>query len=116
MEGGERLARYSFIGFGEGLEVRLDSRALVIGPNVYPVPESKEGLLMRLREALARAPRPMPELPGMPLAGGLVGFTAYDVVRFFERLPMRHTRRPRCRSCLVSAWILSNAPASAAWC
>src|SRR5690606_9749403 len=34
------------------------------------------------------------ELPGMPLAGGLVGFTAYDVVRFFERLPMRHPRRP----------------------
>ena len=30
----------------------------------------------------------------MPLAGGLVGFTAYDVVRFFERLPMRHVRRP----------------------
>jgi anthranilate synthase component 1 len=94
VEGGERLARYSFIGFGEGLEVRLDARALTIGGDVYPVPESKEGLLLRLREALARAPRPQPELPGLPLAGGLVGFTAYDVVRFFERLPMRHARRP----------------------
>jgi anthranilate synthase component 1 len=93
VEGGERLARYSFIGFGEGLEVRLDGRALTVGAEAYPVPKSRDELLQRLREALARAPRPQPELPGMPLAGGLVGFTAYDVVRFFERLPMRHQRR-----------------------
>jgi anthranilate synthase component 1 len=94
VEGGERLGRYSFIGFGEGLEVRLDSRSLTIGPHSYPVPGSKEALLQRLREALARAPRPLPELPGMPLAGGLVGFTAYDVVRFFEKLPLIHSRKP----------------------
>jgi anthranilate synthase component 1 len=93
VEGGERLARYSFIGFGDGLEVRLDSRALTVGTETFPVPASKDELLGRLRTALARAPRPLPELPGMPLAGGLVGFTAYDVVRFFERLPMRHARR-----------------------
>ena len=93
VEGGERLGRYSFIGFGEGLEVRLDSRSLTIGPHSYPVPGSKEALLQRLREALARAPRPQPELPGMPLAGGLVGFTAYDVVRFFEKLPLIHSRK-----------------------
>jgi anthranilate synthase component 1 len=94
VEGGERLGRYSFIGFGDGLEVRLDSRSLTIGANTYPAPASKEALLDRLREALARAPRPLPELPGMPLAGGLVGFTAYDVVRFFEKLPLRHARKP----------------------
>jgi anthranilate synthase component 1 len=74
--------------------VRLDSRALTIGNDHYPVPESRNELLARLRDALARAPRPQPELPGMPLAGGLVGFTAYDVVRFFEKLPLRHQRRP----------------------
>ena len=94
MEGGERLGRYSFIGFGDGLEVRLDSRALTVGANRYPVPASRDELLGRLRDALAAAPRPQPELPGMPLAGGLVGFTAYDVVRFFERLPTHHARSP----------------------
>ncbi len=26
---------------------------------------------------------------GLPLAGGLVGVSAYDLVRFFERLPER---------------------------
>ena len=94
VEGGERLGRYSFIGFGDGLEVRMDSRALTVGSTTYPVPSSQAELLGRLRDALAASPRPQPELPGMPLAGGLVGVTAYDVVRFFERLPMRHPRRP----------------------
>jgi anthranilate synthase component 1 len=94
VEGGERLGRYSFIGFGDGLEVRLDSRSLTIGADSYPVPGSKDELLQRLRAALARAPRPLPEVPGVPLAGGLVGFTAFDVVRFFEKLPLIHARRP----------------------
>ena len=31
VEGGERLGRYSFIGFGEALEVRLDARSFTIG-------------------------------------------------------------------------------------
>jgi anthranilate/para-aminobenzoate synthase component I len=31
VEGGERLARYSFLGFGDVLEVRLDGQKLSIG-------------------------------------------------------------------------------------
>ncbi|MGH8134397.1 MAG: anthranilate synthase component I, partial [Steroidobacteraceae bacterium] len=31
VEGGERLGRYSFIGFGDGLEVRLDGAGLAVG-------------------------------------------------------------------------------------
>ena len=31
-------------------------------------------------------------ISGVPLAGGLVGYAAYDVVRHFERLPARSTR------------------------
>ena len=31
VEGGERLARYSFIGFGDALEVLLDREGLAIG-------------------------------------------------------------------------------------
>jgi len=31
VEGGERLGRYSFIGFGEALEVRLDDAGFRIG-------------------------------------------------------------------------------------
>jgi anthranilate synthase component 1 len=89
VEGGERLARYSFIGFGDGLEVRLDDSGLTIGTQRQGLPASGAALLTALRAALAQAPRPQPDIPGVPLAGGLVGYAAYDVVRYFERLPQR---------------------------
>jgi len=90
VEGGERLGRYSFIGFGDCLEVRLDPSGFRIGDERRPVPGSGAELLAGLREALARAPQPAPEIASVPLAGGLVGYASYDVVRFFEKLPSKH--------------------------
>jgi len=92
VEGGERLGRFSFIGFGDGLEVRLDAQGLAVGEERVPVPTSTAALLAQLRSALLRAPRPQPDIGGVPLAGGLVGFAAYDVVRHFERLRVRAPR------------------------
>jgi anthranilate synthase component I len=92
VEGGERLGRYSFIGFGDGLEVRLDARGLFIDGEPQGMPTSAAALLAGLRAALARAPQPAPHIDGVPLAGGLVGYAAYDVVRHFERLPERPGR------------------------
>jgi len=99
VEGGERLGRYSFIGFGDRLHVRLDSEGLAVGESSgasagqraqlvrSPAPTSQAQLLSALRAALARAPQPAPALGQVPLAGGLVGYAAYDIVRYFERLP-----------------------------
>ncbi|MGH8217007.1 MAG: anthranilate synthase component I family protein [Steroidobacteraceae bacterium] len=102
VEGGERIGRYSFIGFGDGLEIRLDREGLAIGAERRPVPATAAELLAALRDGLRRAPQPEPVLAGsapmagaaaaidgIPLAGGLVGYAAYDIVRFFERLPRR---------------------------
>ncbi len=94
VEGGERQARYSFIGFGDALEVRLDASGLSVRPaggtvECSPRPTDRVALLAALRAALARAPAPRPALPGVPLAGGLVGAAAYDLVRYFERVPSR---------------------------
>ena len=89
VEGGERLARYSFIGFGDALEVRLDGAGLTIGAQRHRLPASGAELLAGLRAALRSAPKPEPDIAGVPLAGGLVGYAAYDVVRYFERLPAR---------------------------
>ncbi len=87
VEGGERLARYSFIGFGDALEVRLDGAGLRIGEERRPPPADGAELLAALRAALSLAPKPQPDIAGVPLAGGLVGYAGYDVVRYFERLP-----------------------------
>jgi len=92
VEGGERVARYSFIGFGECLSVRLDGFGLHLqlagAPRqTQPRPTNSTELLSMLRSVLAQAPRPLPEISGIPLTGGLVGASSYDLVRYFERLP-----------------------------
>ena len=91
VEGGERLARYSFLGFGDGFEVRLDRQNLRVNGSVHPYPQGRTEYLDRLRTALAQAPQPKPEVPGLPFAGGLVGVSGYDVVRLFEKLPRAAT-------------------------
>ncbi len=94
VEGGERLGRYSFVGFGEALELKLGPDGLWCGGQAYGVPAGQAELLSALRDALSRAPRPQAEgaAPDFPLAGGLVGYAAYDVVRYFEKLPRRINR------------------------
>jgi anthranilate synthase component 1 len=92
VEGGERLGRYSFIGFGDAaFELRLDADGHWFGKQRFALPAGQAELLTLLREALARAPRPTAPGagPGFPLAGGLVGYSSYDVVRWFERLAPR---------------------------
>jgi anthranilate synthase component 1 len=89
VEGGERLARYSFIGFGDCLEVRLEAKGLCVEGEWSARPKSQIEFLSCMRAALARAPQPQPSIPGVPLSGGLVGYTAYDAVRYFERVPGR---------------------------
>ena len=87
VEGGERLARYSFLGFGDALEVRMDANGLQIGDSKEARPASQQDYLDALRRALAAAPKLGPEVDGLPFTGGLVGVSGYDVVRLFERLP-----------------------------
>src|SRR5260221_2923347 len=94
VEGGERLGRYSFIGFGAALEVRLDENSFMIGARSLPVPRTAPELLAGLRRALAASPRPLPELGTVPLAGGLVGYTSSHVGGYFERLSQQAPLRP----------------------
>jgi anthranilate synthase component 1 len=86
VEGGERWARYSFLG-GDAFAVveAKDGRVSVSGdPPVAP--QSGEAPLAYVRRLLAacRSPR----LEGLPpLHGGAVGYVGYDCVRELERLP-----------------------------
>jgi anthranilate synthase component I len=87
VEGGERLARYSFLGFGDAVEVRMDGSSLSVDGKQEPRPQNQQEYLAALRRALKGAPRPQPD-KDLPFAGGLVGVSGYDVVRLFETLPV----------------------------
>ena len=86
VEGGERLGRYSFIGFGDSVEFRLTGDTYSLNGDSAPVPSTSEGLLNVLREALDSAPRLRPEIPGLPFTGGLVGTTGFEMNKRFENL------------------------------
>jgi len=106
VEGGERLARYSFLGFGDALDVRLETGGLAVGDDVYGYPQSQHEYLEAMRAALQRAPQPQPQIEGLPFSGGLVGVSGYDVVRLFERLPrpaMPQAGIPEAAFCATSS-------------
>ncbi len=106
VEGGERLARYSFLGFGDALDLRLDETGLRVGDDSFEHPRTKDEYLDALRSALHRAPAAEPEVEGVPFRGGLVGVSGYDVVRLFEKLPLRVAPRsgiPEAAFCATSS-------------
>ena len=89
VESGERLARYSFLGFGEGLtlEFRPVTNEVLLDGAARPLPGDAAQWLDLMREALALSPELKPAIPDFPFNGGLVGAAGYDIVRYFERLP-----------------------------
>jgi anthranilate synthase component 1 len=85
VEGGETLARYSFIGWDPFLMVRGKGDTVWIESQGATVEEKTNGF-EKLRQISQKfKPVPVADLP--PFTGGGVGFFAYDIIRQFERLP-----------------------------
>ncbi|MFN7396955.1 MAG: anthranilate synthase component I family protein [bacterium] len=86
VEGGQRVGRYSFIGLGRALTVRVDKRGMRVNDESV-VPAGVGGqVLGMLRGVLGRVPGLLPAIPGVPFDGGLVGLIGYDFVRRLERI------------------------------
>ena len=94
VEGGERLARFSFLGFGPGPTLELHGDRLIVDGEASQRPETGSEWLAVLRSALDRAPELRPSIDGIPFSGGLVGACGYDLVRYFERLPPNQAELP----------------------
>jgi anthranilate synthase component 1 len=85
VEGGERVARYSFIGWDPFLVVKGTGSAMATEQSGETTCEAGPAL-EKLRQ-LAGGFRPV-TIPGLPpFVGGGVGYFAYDMVRNFERIP-----------------------------
>ena len=85
VEGGEKVARYSFLGYdphivlsSRGGKVILESKT---GEQVIDRP-----MLEVMRELTGKhVPVRLPDMP--PFVGGAVGYLGYDAVRWFEKIP-----------------------------
>jgi anthranilate synthase component 1 len=85
--GGERLARYSFLGRDPLATLEVRGREVWVREGGSEKVDPR-GLFAALR---ARLGAPPAEIPGLPrFTGGAVGYLSYDAVRLFERIPDRH--------------------------
>lgn len=87
VEGGEHLARYSFLGRDPFLQFRARGREIRIeGPDGTETPRGDP--IECLRRTMKRFHRP--RVPGLPrFAGGAVGYFSYDTSRYLEAIPDR---------------------------
>lgn len=87
VEGGEKLARYSFLGRNPWRTLRAAGRRVFVQEGDGPETEFPHG---HLYDALKFYTDTFKEvrMPGLPrLTGGAVGFAGYDTVRLIEHLP-----------------------------
>jgi anthranilate synthase component 1 len=86
VEGGERLARYSFLGSDPYLTVRLEAGVARANQRGYKQAVPYSDPLVALQAFLA--PYRAVSVPGLPrFLGGAVGYLSYEAVRAFEELP-----------------------------
>ncbi|HUV02906.1 MAG TPA: anthranilate synthase component I family protein [Desulfobacteria bacterium] len=81
VEGREKIARYSFIGFDPLLEFKSKGREVEVNGERYQVDDPYEEMERVLNSFECG------RVGTLPFSGGLVGFFSYDIVRFFEDLP-----------------------------
>jgi anthranilate synthase component 1 len=88
IEGGEKVARYSFLGFDPEIIVRSRAGKVTIETE-SGIEESNEPMLTVLRRLSGQhLPVRAPDLP--PFVCGAVGYFGYDAARWFEKLPDTH--------------------------
>lgn len=87
VEGGEKIARYSFLGSNPSLVFKSK------GPRIQIIRNGKSFSFVTKKDPLFEIKKLMDgfkfvSIKGLPrFCGGLVGYIGYDMVRFFEELP-----------------------------
>lgn len=86
VEGGEKWARYSFIGRDPLLTIRIREKTAEVRGRDGSVERIRGNPFQIVQVVMDRFRSP--RVPGLPrLAGGAVGFFGYDMVRAVEKLP-----------------------------
>ena len=102
VEGGERIARYSFLGSKPALVFMTKGKKITL------LEGKKKKVFMAKKDPLAEIEKIMDKFSFVPVkglprfCGGLVGYMGYDVVRFFEKIPDRNKDDLKLPDCLFA--------------
>lgn len=90
VEGGEKWARYSFIGSDPSLTIEGKGKSLTIKRGAQKEKIRFDNNPLEIISAELKKYKPV-IMPGLPrFFGGFVGYIGYDTVRYFEKLPDNH--------------------------
>jgi anthranilate synthase component 1 len=90
VEGGEKIARYSFLGSGPSVIFRARGREVTLVEDGRTTTTTCEGSPLDELEKLLGRYRVV-ELPELPrFFGGAVGYFAYDVIQYIEEIPQEN--------------------------
>src|ERR1051325_6535546 len=100
IEGGERIARYSFIGANPFMIARAQGGQTIVDQEGRREVLDQQGFEF-LRQYFAN--KRLANRPGLaPLAGGAVGYLAYDAARWFEPVLNKNNQKSKCAD---GAWM-----------
>src|SRR5689334_20977494 len=99
VEGGEQVARYSFLGKDPFLVLRARAGKTTI-EQAGAVTESDKPFIDTVRELMARYHAPF--VPGLPrFTGGAVGYLGYDAAAWFEPVTLQRTAADDEEACFM---------------
>ena len=92
IEQGVDQSRYSFLGLGVSSVVEVNQGSFLFNGETIASPKSQDKMMELFRNVLKDLPDLNPQIQGIPFSGGIVGFSSYDMVRYFESLPVEESK------------------------
>ena len=93
IERGVDQSRYSFLGIGSSQSIQVRSGTFFLNGDEISTPNSQEEMMNLFRKTLSKLPDLKPAIDKVPFSGGIVGFSSFDMVRYFEHLPIAKNKK-----------------------
>ena len=93
IERGVDQSRYSFLGIGSSQSIQVRSGTFFLNGDEVSTPNSQEEMMNLFRKTLSKLPDLKPAIDTVPFSGGIVGFSSFDMVRYFEHLPIAKNKK-----------------------
>ena len=88
IERGVDQSRHSFLGIGVSQSIQVRDGTYILNGEEISKPSSHNEMMNLFRKTLKEIPDLKPSIDDIPFSGGMVGFSSFDMIRHFEKLPV----------------------------